>query len=87
MEIMTMPTTAAAAPLSPRMRDLVKAVARLTEQRGYPPSIIELAAALKVHPSRVTELAHAAKARGALLMEPRQARSIRVPAAPANRSK
>jgi hypothetical protein len=66
-------------PLTPRMCDLVKAVARLTEQRGIPPTITEVAARMGLHPTRVAQLAVAAAARGGLVRDPRIPRSMRVP--------
>ena len=74
-----MTTPANARPLTPRMRDLVKAVATLTERRGIPPTITEVAGQMGVHPTRVAQLAVAAAARGGLLRDPRIARSMRVP--------
>jgi len=66
-------------PLTPRMCDLVKAVATLTEKRGIPPTITEVAARMGVHPTRVAQLAVAAAARGGLVRDPRIPRSMRVP--------
>ena len=74
-----MTTPANARPLTPRMCDLVKAVATLTETRGIPPTITEVAARMGVHPTRVAQLAVAAAARGGLLRDPRIPRSMRVP--------
>lgn len=74
-----MTTPANARPLTPRMCDLVKAVATLTEKRGIPPTIMEVAARMGVHPTRVAQLAVAAAARGGLLRDPRIPRSMRVP--------
>lgn len=71
-----MPTTTPT--LSPRMRDLVRAVESLTASRGIPPSITEVAAVLHVHPSRAQQLAVDAEARGALVREARIPRSLRV---------
>lgn len=72
-----MPTTTSTS-LSPRMRDLVRAVESLTASRGIPPSITEVAAALHVHPSRAQQLAVKAEARGAIVREARIPRSLRV---------
>jgi len=74
---MTTPTITR--PLTPRMRDLVRAVAALTEKRGIPPTITEVAARMGVHPTRVAQLAVAAAARGGLVRDPRIPRSMRVP--------
>jgi len=74
---MTTPTITK--PLTPRMCDLVKAVATLTEKRGIPPTITEVAARMGVHPTRVAQLAVAAAARGGLVRDPRIPRSMRVP--------
>jgi hypothetical protein len=73
--------TACPAPkgLTPRMRDLVQAVASLTEARGIAPSLEELARELRVHPSRVQRLACGAEASGALVRDARIPRSLRLP--------
>ena len=77
-----MNTPTNARPLTPRMCDLVKAVATLTEKRGIPPTITEVAARMGVHPTRVAQLAVAAAARGGLVRDPRIPRSMRVPNPP-----
>jgi hypothetical protein len=64
--------------LSPRMRDLCRAVETLTEKRGIPPSMTEVARELRVHPSRVQQLAIKAAARGAIVREAGIPRSLRV---------
>lgn len=66
--------------LSKRMSDLVVAVGRLSERRGYPPSLEELAVELGVHTSRAHALVRAAEARGAIVRTPRIPRSLRVAA-------
>lgn len=65
-------------PPSPRMLDLCRAVRTLTARRGIPPTIVEVASELRVHPSRAQRLAVDAEARGAVTREPRIARSLRV---------
>lgn len=65
-------------PLSPRMVDFCRAVETLTERRGIPPSLTEIAQELRVHPSRAQKLALDAEARGAIVREPRIPRSMRV---------
>lgn len=64
--------------LSPRQEQLVEAVRRLTAQRGFSPSLAELARELGCSLCRAKSLADTAKARGFLLYEPRVARSYRV---------
>jgi SOS-response transcriptional repressor LexA len=64
--------------LSPRQRDLCDTVERLTAERGFGPSLVELAAALNVHPTRAKSLADEAVRRGFLTHDPRVARSWRV---------
>lgn len=72
--------TATMPELTPRMHDLIRAVETLTERRGIPPTLVEVARELHVHPSRAQQLAVDAQARGALVREPRVARSLRVAA-------
>jgi SOS-response transcriptional repressor LexA len=64
--------------LSRRQRELVLAVETLTAERGYPPTMREVAARLGVNATRATYLAEAAQARGALAHDRRVARSWRV---------
>lgn len=75
--------------LSPRQRQLVETIERLTAARGWPPTMAEAAAAMNVHRSRVQQLAQSAAAKGWLVREPRAARSwrvIRPPVSPTSRS-
>lgn len=74
-------------PLSPRQRQLVATIERLTADRGFPPSLAEAAVAMGVHPSRIHQLALTTERKGYLTREPKVARSWRVvkPAAPATR--
>jgi DNA-directed RNA polymerase specialized sigma subunit len=64
--------------LTPRMRELVKAVAALTEKRGIPPTITEVAGAMGVSASRVQQLRDEAEARGGLVCDRRIPRSMRL---------
>lgn len=73
-----MPTATAARPLTPRMHDLCRAITTLTERRGFPPSLHEVAAVMGVNASRVQRLAVDAEARGAIVREARIPRSLRV---------
>jgi SOS-response transcriptional repressor LexA len=65
-------------PLSPRQRDFARAVATLTKQRGFPPTLAEVAKELSVSLPRAAQLATTCQARGAVTREPRVARSLRV---------
>jgi SOS-response transcriptional repressor LexA len=64
--------------LSRRQRDLVHAIEALTAERGYPPTMREVAVRLGVNATRATHLAETAQARGALAHDRRVARSWRV---------
>lgn len=64
--------------LSPRQEQLVNAVDRLTTQRGFSPSLAELARDLGCSLCRAKRLADLAVRRGFLLHDPRVARSWRV---------
>ena len=66
-------------PLSPRQRQLLATIERLTCQRhGIPPTLRETAVAMQLHPSRIAQLARVVERKGALLREPRVARGWRV---------
>jgi SOS-response transcriptional repressor LexA len=64
--------------LSPRQEQLVNAVGRLTTEKGFPPSLAELASEIGVSICRAKSLADVAVRRGFLLHDPRTARSLRV---------
>jgi len=65
--------------LTPRQREYVAAVARLTKNRaGVAPTLQELADDLGVSLNRSSNLAALCMARGALTREPHVARSLRV---------
>lgn len=64
--------------LSARQTELCSVLERLTAERGFVPSVREIAAAMNVHPSRVSQLARSAAAKGAIAWEPGTARSWRV---------
>lgn len=65
-------------PLSPRQRQLIATVERLTADRGFPPTLAEAARDMGIHPSRVHQLAISTERKGFLAREPRVARSWRV---------
>lgn len=72
--------------LSPRQAQLCQTIERLARERGgVPPSMREVSVALGLHPSRVAQLAATAEAKGALIREPRVARSWRVVKDPKSR--
>lgn len=77
----------ATAPLSPRQRQLCEVIEQLTRERGYPPSMAEAAAAMRLHVSRISQLARATAEKGAIARSPGCSRSWRVvapaPVAPA----
>lgn len=64
--------------LSPRQKQLVAAVKRLTEAKGHAPAIRELAAEMELSAARVHELIRTAERRGAVTHVPRVARTVRV---------
>lgn len=70
--------------LSPRQRQLCDVIERLTRDRGFPPTLVEAAAEMKLHPSRVHQLALSTQGKGYLTREAKVARSWRVvkPSAP-----
>jgi repressor LexA len=75
--------------LSKRQRELAETIERLTRDRGYPPSLREVAAAMDVSFGRIGQLARSTQAKGAIAREPGIARSWRVvkpaPSAPPRR--
>lgn len=64
--------------LTPRQRDFLDTIERLTRDRGFPPSIAEASRALNLHPSRGASLVWTLARKGAITREPRVPRSIRV---------
>lgn len=70
--------------LSKRQTELVETIERLTRDRGFPPSLREVAVAMDVSFGRVGQLARSTQAKGAIAREPGIARSWRVtrPTAP-----
>jgi hypothetical protein len=64
--------------LSPRQSQFCEVLERLTRERGFAPSVRELASAMGVHASRVAQLAATTEAKGAIVREPRVSRSWRV---------
>ena len=64
--------------LTPRQRDFLNTVERLTRDRGFPPTIAEASRVLKLHPSRGATLVRTLVWKGALTREPRIPRSLRV---------
>ena len=64
--------------LSPRMSQLVNAVASLTKEHGYPPSICELASEIKSSKGRAYALSIEAERRGYLTRNRNVHRSMKV---------
>jgi repressor LexA len=73
--------------LSKRQEQLCRTIETLTADRGFPPSVREIAAAMGVHASRAAQLVRTAEARGAVAREPRVARSLRVTQAASKRGR
>lgn len=65
-------------PLSPRQRQFVETIARLTADRGFPPTLREIAREMKVHFTRAHQLARSTEWKGFVRREPKVARSLRV---------
>ena len=65
-------------PLSPRQREFVSTVERLTRQMGYGPSLREIAQAMGCHLTRARETGILAARKGAISHTPAIARSWRV---------
>lgn len=65
-------------PPSPRMLALAKAVEKITERDGRPPTYMQLGRELKVSFTRARQLAHAARERGLLEIRDGRHRGIRV---------
>jgi SOS-response transcriptional repressor LexA len=79
-------TVVSVLPLSPRQRQLLATIEKLTRDRdGLPPTLREVSAAMNVHPSRVAQLARSAEEKGALAREPRTARSWKIIKSPSKR--
>jgi SOS-response transcriptional repressor LexA len=64
--------------LTPRQRDFLNTIERLTHGRGIPPTVAEASRALNLHPSRGATLVRTLVWKGALTREPRIPRSLRV---------
>lgn len=65
-------------PLSARQQQLVSTIESLTAARGFAPSIVEIAEAMQLHPSRVHQLTRTTRWKGWLVNEPKVSRSWRV---------
>jgi SOS-response transcriptional repressor LexA len=65
-------------PLSARQQQLVATIEQLTRDRGFPPSIVEIAEAMRIHPSRAHQLTRTTAWKGWLTHEPKVSRSWRV---------
>jgi repressor LexA len=64
---------------SPRQRELLQVIQRHVEAKGWPPSYVELRAALGLSSSNaVADLVRACVSKGLLEREPRRARGLRV---------
>ena len=61
--------------LSPRQAQLVATIKKLSAARGYPPSYVECAVEMRIHPTRVAQLVASVEAKGALRRDRRRARS------------
>ena len=73
--------------LSPRQAELVKLIDKLTREKGFPPTLREMATQMDLHHTRVARIAATAEIRGALTHTPGIARSWRVTELPATSSK
>jgi SOS-response transcriptional repressor LexA len=75
----TMPTSFMnAGSLTDRQAQLCATIDRLATERGYPPSMSEVADEMRFSISRIAELARSAERKGALTRAPGIARSWRV---------
>jgi hypothetical protein len=63
--------------LSPRQTDLVLAIEKFRDERGFGPSIVDLAASLGISASGAKSLLNGAVRKGAVACDPGLARSIR----------
>ena len=61
-----------------RMAELVRVVGRLTGKHGYPPTLAEIGAVMKLTPARIMRIADEAQAAGMIDRKPTAARTIRV---------
>lgn len=73
-----MPTFIPAPLLSKRQSQLIEAIERFETDRGYKPSVREIARVMGLAPSRIQQLAATTEAKGALVRVPGVARSWRV---------
>lgn len=65
-------------PLTPRQREVVATIARLTASAGYAPTYSELATALGVTKTAVFESLRGLAAKGALTYVPQSPRTLRL---------
>jgi SOS-response transcriptional repressor LexA len=61
-----------------RQRELIATIQVLTEDRGFPPTMRECAAAMKLSLARIAQLVEACAHEGQLSRHPRIARCLRV---------
>lgn len=64
--------------MSPRQKDLVSTIQRMTSEQGYPPTLAELAKSMNVSRTRIDQLARECERKGALAWEPGKARTWKV---------
>lgn len=64
--------------LTPRQNAVLHTVQRLATDRGFPPTAVEIAAAVGLSETRVRQHLDALETRGAILREPGTARGLRV---------
>lgn len=65
-------------PPSPRMLDAARKITALTREHGYPPTFVELAAALGVTHARARDLVHKGRDRGLFEFKDGAMRTVRV---------
>ena len=61
-----------------REPELLRAIARLTKERGHCPSLTELGDELNVSRQRIAKMVASAVTRGLVTKEPRRARTLRL---------
>lgn len=64
--------------MSPRQMDLMNAIEQMTNERGHPPTLAELAKAMNVSRTRIDQLARECERKGALAWQPGKARTWKV---------
>lgn len=64
--------------MSPRQKDLVGTIERMTREHGYPPTMAEVAKSMNVSRTRIDTLARECQRKGALAWQPGKARSWKI---------